>query len=159
MGKIIGSHQDKTRNMAADILASYLAGSNESPLKKAILEAGLGQDVITGMIDGIAQPWFMLSVRNLDEDKTDSLKKLISDTIADILKNGIDKMNIKAYINRMEFQTRMMYEPQGLTRCICALDSWLYGGDPLLYLVSDDNFAELRKMADGDDRGHGGEDS
>lgn len=149
MGKIIGSHQDNTRNMAADILASYLAGSNESPLKKAILEAGLGQDVITGMIDGIAQPWFMLSVRNLDEDKTDSLKKLISDTIADILKNGIDKMNIKAYINRMEFQTRMMYEPQGLTRCICALDSWLYGGDPLLYLVSDDNFAELRKMADG----------
>ena len=150
MGKIIGTFRDKTKNMAADILADYLAGKNESPLKKAILDAGLGQDVITGMLDGIAQPWFMLSVRNLDGSQIDELKKLISSTIADILKKGIDKMAVKACINRMEFQMRMMYEPQGLTRCISALDSWLYGGDPMLYLVNDENFAELRAMADGD---------
>ncbi|MBR1823140.1 MAG: insulinase family protein [Ruminococcus sp.] len=150
MGKIIGSHQDKTKNMAADVLAEYLAGTNESPLKKAILDAGLGQDVIIGMYDGIAQPWFMLSVRNLDSSKTDELKQLIKSTIADILAKGIDKMTVKACINSMEFQKRLMYEPQGLTRCISALDSWLYGGDPILYLVHDDNFAELRAMADGD---------
>ena len=150
MGKIIGTHQDKTKSMAADILAEYLVGTNESPLKKAILEAGLGQDIVYGVYDQIAQPWFMFSVRNLETEQTDALRQLIKSTVADILKKGIDKMNIRACINNTEFQKRNMSEPQGLTRCTNALDSWLYGGDPILYLVHDDNFAELRKMADGD---------
>ena len=148
MGKIIGTHQDKTKCMAVQILSEYLAGSNEAPLKKAILSAGLGQDVITGVIDGIAQPWFMFSVRNLDQEQTDELKRLISDKTAEIAAKGIDKGEINACINRMEFEMRSMYEPQGLTRCINALDSWLYGGDPMLYLVHDDNFKQLREMAE-----------
>lgn len=150
MGKIIGDHQDKTKSMAVNVLADYLAGSNEAPMKKAIIEAGLGQDVMINLIDGIAQPWLMISVRNLNEDQTDELKKLIMATAAEMVSKGLDKNDINACINRMEFEMRSMYEPQGLTRCINALDSWLYGGDPVLYLVHDDNFAELREMAAGD---------
>lgn len=151
MGKIIGTYADKTHNLAVSILSSYLAESNESPLKKAILDAGLGQDVITGVLDGIAQPWFMLSIRNLNEPQIDELKELISNTVKDILCKGIDKDELHACINRMEFHNRSMYEPQGLTRCIQSLDSWLYGGDPMLYLVYDENFAKLREMADNGD--------
>lgn len=148
IGKIVCDHQDKTKGMAVSVLGEYLAGSNESPLKKAIIDAGLGQDVIVSIIDGIAQPWFMLSVRNLNEDQTDELKKLILSTASELAAKGLDKNDIMACINRQEFEMRSMYEPQGLTRCIYALTSWLYGGDPLLYMVHDENFAELRAMAE-----------
>lgn len=148
MEKIIGTFADKTKIMAASVLSDYLAGSNESPVTKAVLDAELAQDVEIQAMDGIAQPLFCISAHNLNKEQIEPLKKLISDEIDKIIKNGIDKAELYACINQMEFNLRSMEEPQGLVRNINALDSWLYGGDPLLYLVHDDNFAELRDMVE-----------
>ncbi len=148
MEKIIGTFADKTKIMAASILADYIAGSNEAPLTKAILDAELAQDIVIQAMDGVAQPVFCISAKNLNKEQIEPLKKLISSKIADIVKNGIDKSELYACINQMEFNLRSMDEPQGLSRNINALDSWLYGGDPMLYLVHDENFAELREMVE-----------
>lgn len=147
-GKIIGTWEDKDKLMAAEVLCDLLADSNESPLKRAILSAGLGEDMKLGVMDGIAQPYLLLQVRNTSEDKIEAIRQTVRDTVNGILEQGIDRAALEASVNRYAFRIRQEREPQGLLHAINALNSWLYGGDPLMYLVHDDSIAYLRSLMD-----------
>ncbi len=148
--KLLCDFTDRKAIYAVMILSSYLTGSNEAPLKQAILQNGLGEDVSLSVMDGIAQPYVFLRVYNTDRDKCDEIKRVISDTIEKVLKDGLDKEELEAAINRMEFNTREGEEPQGLLRNINALSSWLYGGEPEMYLLNDELFEDLRNAIDTD---------
>ena len=150
MGKILGNWQDKRRVLAAQVLCDAVAGSNEAPLKRAVLAAGLAQDVEMQVMDGVAQPWVSLRMRNVDDARAAELRELVARTARGLVEGGLDKDDLGASINQLEFQTRNLQEPQGLVRCIMALNSWLYGGDPLLYLDLEEDFHALRQMAEGD---------
>ncbi len=147
-GKIIGTWEDKDKLMAAEVLCDLLADSNESPLKRAILSAGLGEDMRLGVMDGIAQPYLLLQVRNTSEDKIDAIRQTVRDTVNGILEQGIDRAALEASVNRYAFRIRQEREPQGLLHAINALSSWLYDGDPLMYLVHDSSIAYLRELMD-----------
>ncbi len=148
LGKIIGSWQDVSRNYAADILADVLTGSNEAPLKRAVMSAGLCQDMSMEAESSIAQPGMMLTVRNIDPANAPAIRELIKKTCQELCEKGIDKADLMASINRYEFRVREPNEPAGLMRNIMALNTWLHDGDPLTYLVYDEVFAELRAMAE-----------
>ena len=148
LGKIIGSWQDVSRNYAADILADVLTGSNEAPLKRAVMSAGLCQDMSMEAESSIAQPGMMLTVRNIDPANAPAIRELIKKTCQELCEKGIDKADLLASINRYEFRVREPNEPAGLMRNIMALNTWLHDGDPLTYLVYDEVFAELRAMAE-----------
>ena len=147
-GKIIGTWEDKNKLMAAEVLCDLLADSNESPLKRAILSAGLGEDMRLSVMDGIAQPYLLLQVRNTSEDKIETIRRTVRDTVHGILEQGIDRAALEASVNRYAFRIRQEREPQGLLHAINALNSWLYGGDPLMYLVHDQSIAYLRELMD-----------
>ncbi len=148
LGKIIGTWQDVTRTYAADVLADVLTGSNEAPLKRAVMSAGLCQDMKMEADNSIAQPGMMLTIKNIDPANAPAIRALIRETCAKLCEEGIDKNDLMASINRYEFRVREPNEPAGLMRNIMALSTWLYGGDPLAYLVYDEAFAKLRAMAD-----------
>ena len=150
MGKVICDWSDRERQLAAYALGDYLTDSNESPLQKAILDAGLGEDVTMSIDDGTAQPTVYLLVRNTSYDKREQLSELIASTAARLLEDGLDRQSLEAALNRVEFSLREGREPMGLERAINALGSWLYGGDPLLYLTQDEVFASLRARLDSD---------
>lgn len=150
LAKIMCSWSDKKDILAANVLCDVLAGSNDAPIKRAILSAGLGQEVSMRVNDGVYQPWLTLRVHNMDDDNARKIRDLIRSTVQELVANGLDKQELTASINRLAFQMKDMHEPQGLIRCISAMDSWLYGGDPMLYLTYDEAFASLRKMAQGD---------
>ncbi|HOO07250.1 MAG TPA: insulinase family protein [Ruminococcus sp.] len=149
MSKILGNWSEIVTDMAAEVLSEYLAGSNEAPLKKAILDAGLGQDVDCGSMDGVSQSYFILTVRNLDQEQIPALRELISSTVNGLADKGLDKDELEACINRMEFRMKNMGEPQGLTRCIKALDGQFYTGDPMADLEFGQCIAQIREMAKG----------
>ncbi|MBQ8962154.1 MAG: insulinase family protein [Ruminococcus sp.] len=147
MAKIIAPFGDKASELAADVLAEYLTGSNSAPLKKAVIDRGLGQDVDCEAVLGIAQPYFLLSVRNTDSHKLEELKEVIGSTVREILEKGLDPEELEACIDRQEFQLRDMREPQGLTRCIWALDGYFYRRDPMIWLEHGPALKKLREMA------------
>ena len=149
LGKIMGSWDSKTDILAANVLCDVLAGTNDAPLKRAILSAGLGQDVSMQVNDGVYQPWLTLRVHNMNNDDAAKIRELIRQTVQAQADKGLNKQELTASINRLAFQTKDMHEPQGLIRCISAMDSWLYGGDPMLYLSYDEAFDALREMAQG----------
>ncbi len=150
MGKVICDWSDRERQLAACVLGDYLTDSNESPLQKAILDAGLGEDVVMSIDDGTAQPTVYLLVRNTSYDKREQLNQVIVSTAAGLLESGLDRQSLEAALNRLEFSLREGREPMGLERAVNALGSWLYGGDPLLYLTQNEVFRSLRSRLDSD---------
>ena len=148
LGKIIGGWQDVTRCYAADILADAIAGSNEAPLKRAVMSAGLCQDMDITVESSIAQPGMMLTVKNIDPANAGAIRDVIRNTCVALCEKGIDKTDLMASINRYEFRVREPNEPAGLMRNIMALNTWLHDGDPLTYLTYDEAFAELRAMVE-----------
>ena len=147
--KIMGSWDDKTDILAAEVLCDVLAGSNDAPVKRAILAAGLGQDVTMQVQDGVYQPWLTLRIHNMKDENAAQIRDLITSTVRELVEKGLNKAELTASINRLAFQTKDMQEPQALIRCITAMNSWLYGGDPMMYLSYDEAFETLREMAEG----------
>ena len=145
-GKIFANFDDKIKILAAEVLSDVLTGSNAAILKKAILQSGIAQNMTLRITDGVAQPWFTLHLQNMDANRDQEALTLIRDTISDVVKNGIDQDELNASINRLAFRIKQAQEPQGLMRCMSAMDSWLYEGDPMLYLFYDEAVAQLRSM-------------
>ena len=89
----------------------YLTGSNEAPLKRAILQKGLGQDVIFSVMDGIAQPYYQIRVSNTEYDRRDLIKNVLRETARSLLEKGLDQEELNAGIDQLEFRVREGDEP------------------------------------------------
>lgn len=150
IGKIIGSWEDRDKLLASRILFRTIADTNESPLKRAVLSSGLAEEFQVEVWDGLSQPIMIVIARNLADSDSGKIKEIITDTVKKLVKEGINKKSLTASINRFAYKSKQPDEPQGLERAIASYNSWLYGGDPMTYLLFDETIERLRKMAEGD---------
>ncbi|MBP5363087.1 MAG: insulinase family protein [Ruminococcus sp.] len=150
LGKVMTSWDEREKCIACIVLGEALAGSNEAPLKRALLDTGMCLDVSFGINDGIAQPFGALKIFNTDMENADALLSTVKTTATELVNNGIGKSALVAAIDRLEFRIKESEEPKGLIRGINCLSSWLYGGDPLMYLDCDSVFDLLRKQVETD---------
>lgn len=137
LSSVIGTSKDSELYLAMEILENLLLETPAAPLKKALIEAGIGKDVFSEVDNGILQPIFSVIVKNTDIHKQEAFKKVYFDTLNKLVKEGIDKKLIEAAINIKEFQLREAESrnyPKGLLYNIKCLDSWLYGEDPFIHL-------------------------
>ena len=148
LGKILGSFDDKTELLARQVLCDVLAGSNDAPLKRAVLSTGLCQDLSLGVTDGMIQPFMVLRLHNMEDANAAKLEETIRDCAKELVANGIPKEWLTASINHLAFQVRQMQEPQALIRGLNCMNSWLYDGDPMLYLHYGDSIEALRAMVE-----------
>lgn len=147
-GYVTGKFNDYMKNVAFGLISSVLCGSNESPLKKVILNNGLGEDIYFSIEDGIYQPFVEIDVINTDIEKEPQVTEAIYSEIKRVIREGIDKDELEATLNKQEFKAKERDfggAPKGLAFALTALDSWLYGGDPVDSLVIDKLFTELRE--------------
>jgi len=145
IAKIISSYQDVEKNMAWSALNDVLVANNDALLKKNIIQAGLGQDVEVDLYNGIQQPWAVLTVRNTNEEAYQELRDIIHVTVETLVKDGLNHDELNATLNQMEFKYREKHEPAGLMYAERAMNSWLYDGDPALYLEEGSYFDTLRQ--------------
>ena len=147
-GYVIGDFDDYEKTVAFSLIAGVLCGSNESPLKKAILSKGLGEDISFDVQDGILQPFVEIDVINSDLEKEAEVDAAIRGELERIVKEGIDREELEATLNRKEFKAKERDfggAPKGLVFALTALDSWLYDGDPLDSICFGDLFDRLRE--------------
>ncbi len=140
-GCMLGCFDEQEQLYAAAVLKDYLAGDNDAPLKQAILRSGLGQDVKVNLHDGIQQNWLSWEVWNTEEGKLDDVKAAVEQVLTDLCRKGLDQGRLEACFNRFAFQLRDKdggWAPRSLSEALTTLDSWLYGGDPAQYLLSED---------------------
>ena len=145
---VIGNFDDYEKISAFSLITSILCNNNESLLKKAILEKGLAEDIYFAVQDGILQPFVEVDVINTDLEKEDEINKVITDVFKKVIKEGINKEELEAYLNQAEFKAKEREfggAPKGLVFNLSALDSWLYGGKPENSLCFDKLFTSLRE--------------
>ncbi|MBQ7223813.1 MAG: insulinase family protein [Erysipelotrichaceae bacterium] len=147
-GYVVGRYDEYEKNNAFELLSSVLCGSNESPLKKAIIDKGLGEDISFSIDAGIMQSYVEITVLNTDLDKEEEVTRTIRETLKKIVREGVDKDELEATLNISEFRAREKEfggAPKGLVFALSSLDSWLYGGDPMDGILYDRAYAGLRE--------------
>ena len=146
VGRILCSYADRVKLIAMRVLLDALAGSNEAPLKRAVLSAGLAQEMDIFVDDSIAQPFFGIHLKNVTDGKADEIMPLLRKTAASLIEKGLDYNALEASANRLAFHLLEPDEPQALERCISCMGSWLYGGDPMQNIVYREVLADVRKL-------------
>ena len=157
-GKIIADWKDRDRMLALSVILEQISDSNESPLKRAVLSSGLAEDMEIYVSDGIGQPYLMMVFRGINDagatvsDETslrsiaDRLLGIVDETVKDLTDEGFSGRDLEASVNQTAFRFRQYPEPQALYRMIASYSSWLYGGDPALYLTTDESIEKVRSM-------------
>ncbi len=148
--KIMMDYDDVEKNAAVNVIDSVLTGSNDAPLKKALLQAGLCEDLEFALIDAIQQPFCICLMRNTDEDKYEEIRRVIRETIQDLVKNGLDKEELTATLNQMEFNYLERSEPAGILNAEDAMEAWLYDGDPSMFLDMRKVYQKLHTLVETD---------
>lgn len=117
------------------MLEYILIGMPGSPLRKALIESGLGEDITgAGLEADLVQMYFSTGLKGIASDDIDQARNLIIQTLRNLSIRGIDKKDIEAAVNSMEFMFRENNAgsyPRGLVIMLRALNSWLYDGDPM----------------------------
>lgn len=133
----VGKAEDVETCLAMKIIMHFLLATQAAPLKKALITAGIGRDVLMNYNGKLSQHAFSIIARGTDEHKKEAFKQVIVDTLKGMAENGADHKLILASINYMEFQLREASSgdmPKGLGYNLRCLDTWLYDSDPLSYL-------------------------
>ena len=149
-GYVVADHADAERQLAASILSEVLCGTNASPLKKALLDKGLCKDAAM-YLNRSRETTLMLEVRDTDADKYGEIKATVDEVIARLLSDGIDKAQLSATIDNIEFKTRERdfgHFPLGVAYATTLFGSWLLGSSPEDALLSEDVIAKMRQGVD-----------
>lgn len=152
-GYVAGRSSDRERMLAVGILLDAIMGSNVSPMKRALLDADIADDVNAYLSDSILQPYVVVSAKGLHENAVEKLDSVLRDVAESLSGGGLDPELIKAALARAEFEMREANfgVSDGVVYAMASLAGWLYE-DTLdaacAYIRYEDAFRSLHEKAD-----------
>lgn len=144
---VVTESTDAELCLAFDIITDILLGQSAAPVKKALLDKGIGKDVFGGLNSALHQPIFPIIIKNTAVDRKNDMVEVVIDTLKELVDKGIDKRMIEASLNRTEFQLReadMSGSPKGLYYCRLCHRSWLHGNDPSDHLRYENHLEKIK---------------
>lgn len=148
--KVIGTSLDEKLYLASQILDYALLSAPGAPLKKALLDAGIGKDIMGSYDNGIYQPIFSVISKNADMEQKEAFIRVIEDTLREIADSGVDEKALRAGLNYYEFRFREAdygNYPRGLMYGLQIFDSWLYDEDkPFIHMEAVPTFEFLKEQ-------------
>jgi presequence protease len=122
--------------LAQEVLADILIGSAGSPLRKRLVDSGLGQDLspASGLETEMREAVFSAGLRGTDAAREGEISGLVLESLAGLARSGIDRGLIESTINRVEFRNREIRGgggPYALRLMRRALRGWVHGADPV----------------------------
>jgi Zn-dependent M16 (insulinase) family peptidase len=140
---------DPEESMGLFLLDHILTETPASPVRKALIESGLGEDLAgVGTESQLREMYFSTGMKGVQPGDEDKVVALIEQTLAGLVKNGIDPKTIEASLNTEEFHFRELNTggyPRGLALMIATLQTWLYDGDPLAPIRYQQPLASIRE--------------
>lgn len=150
--KVIGTSLDEKLYLAFQILDYALLSAPGAPLKKALLDAGIGKDIMGSYDNGVYQPIFSVIAKNANIEQKKAFIRVIEDTLKNIAENGIDRKSLRAGINYHEFRFREAdfgNYPRGLMYGLQLFDSWLYDDEkPFIHMEAIPTFEFLKSQVE-----------
>ncbi|MBQ8638820.1 MAG: insulinase family protein [Lachnospiraceae bacterium] len=146
--KVVGTSLDHKLSFAFDILEAVLLNAPGAPLKKALQDKNIGEDIYGGFEDGIYHTSFNITVKDAQADEKELFVQTIEETLRKVADEGINKRSLLAAINSLEFRLKendFGRWPRGLMLGLQCFDSWLYDeNDPFSPLEYEENIQFLR---------------
>lgn len=150
--KVIGTSLDEKLYLAFQILDYALLSAPGAPLKKALLDAGIGKDIMGSYDNGVYQPIFSVIAKNANMDQKEEFIRVVEDTLKELAGKGIDRKSLRAGINYYEFRFREAdfgNYPRGLMYGLQLFDSWLYDDEkPFIHMEAIPTFEFLKEQVD-----------
>lgn len=148
MGFLLDKSTDHEHCLSFSILSHLLLGTPASPLRKALIDSGLGSEIIGGGFDdNQMETIFAVGLKGTKQENEQKIADLIFSTLEELVKNGIEKDMVEAAVNTVDFKLREANFggfPKGIVYNIQALGSWLYDADPLVHLRYDDLMHKIK---------------
>ncbi len=145
---VAGTSLDRRLYLAMQVLDYALSGAPGSPLEKALIDKGIGQQVYSYFDNSVYQPYYSLTAKNANEEQKEEFLATIREVLTNAVENGIDEKALRAAVNRFEFRYREADfgpYPKGLMYGLQMLDSWLYDDmKPFIHVEANETFAFLR---------------
>ena len=150
----IGTSTDRKLYQAFEILDYALLNAPAAPLKKALILAGIGKDIMGSFDNGVYQPMFSIIAKNANLKDKDRFLEIIQSVLREQAEGGLNKKSLLAGINSAEFRYRESdfgSYPKGLIYGLQMFDSWLYDDSiPFMHLEAGEIFQFLRKQVETD---------
>ncbi len=127
--KVISTSLDRKLYLAFEVLDYALLSAPGAPLKKALVDAGVGKDIMGSYDNGIYQPIFSVVAKNANVEQKEAFVNVIEKTLTEIVAKGMDAKSLEAGIHYHEFRYREAdfgNYPKGLMYGLQIFDSWLY---------------------------------
>jgi len=136
---MLAENKDFDTALGLEILSGLLVGSAASPLRKALIDSGLGEDMspVSGMESDLKQLMFCAGLRNTQSEDVEKIERLILDTLREIVVKGFDAELIEGILHQVEFHGKEISRgsyPYGISLMGNVFQTWLYDGDPLVGL-------------------------
>ncbi|KAJ4897820.1 hypothetical protein Rs2_24614 [Raphanus sativus] len=125
---------DLETQLALGFLDHLMLGTPASPLRKILLESGLGEALVSsGMSDELLQPQFSVGMKGVSEDNVQKVEELIIATLQKLAEEGFENEAVEASMNTIEFSLRENNTgsfPRGLSLMLQSIAKWIYDMDP-----------------------------
>jgi Zn-dependent M16 (insulinase) family peptidase len=138
--------------MAADYVLSLLLFGNEAaPLKKALIAAKLGQDLVHTGAGGIGcEALFYVALKGSEPDRLDALERLTTDTLRDLAAQPFAPDLVAAAFQQAAYHYREVLPQFPLHLLDRVLSAWIYRRDPLAFLRMGRQLDDCRQRAAAD---------
>ncbi len=115
-----------------EVLAEALVGSAAGPLRKALVESGLGQDMspLTGYDTHYLQTMFTVGLRGSEAAEAARIERLCLETLEGLAERGIDPKIVDASFHQIELAGREVGRSYPVGLLIRAAGPLNYGADP-----------------------------
>ena len=145
---VTGKATDTLTSMSLRLLETVLLESESSPLRRALVESGVGQNISGSYVGSLQQPVLSIRAAGSEPAERDRFISVIYKTLQDLTIKGLDKQLLEASLNATEFKLREADfgpYPKGLIYGLGVLDNWLYGGNPIEGLRYEEALKTMRK--------------
>ncbi|MDA0335642.1 MAG: insulinase family protein [bacterium] len=140
---------DYGTRLGLQVLDHVLLGSSAAPLRKMLIDSGLGEDVAGGGMDTeLRQLLFSVGLKGVKAADEGQVEGLVVQALQTLARDGIDPETVKASLNTTEFRLRENNtgsSPRGISLMLRSLSTWLYGDDPFEPLAFEAPLAALKE--------------
>ena len=144
----VADNLDKHLYVAFQILDYALCQAPGAPIKKALIDRGIGTEIDSSYDNYVKQPFYSIIAKNADKAQTEEFLAVIQEELEKCVKEGLDKNALLAGIQSSEFKYREAdfgVSPKGLIYGLQILDSWLYDEKlPFVHIEANQTYADLR---------------
>ena len=148
---LVGDAIDPVDSVLFQVLGHFLLGNEGAPLKKAVIDSKLGQDLVySGYGDVGLEAAFRVGIKGAEPDRTDAFVTLVTETLGRIADRPVERDRIEAAFRQTVYSYREIGPQFPLYTMSWVLEAWPYGADPLTFLRMDEHLAACRARYEAD---------